>query len=67
MWKLYNIGMKQSKIIDTMETYQVALPQILCQLYVIMQSNMTMNKLVMWSDDGICMAIYLRMAMGMPW
>ena len=22
MWKLYNIGMKQSKIIDTTETYQ---------------------------------------------
>ena len=22
MWKLYNIGMKQSKIIDMMETYQ---------------------------------------------
>ena len=22
MWELYNIGMKQSKIIDTMETYQ---------------------------------------------
>ena len=22
MWKLYNIGMKQSKIIDTMEMYQ---------------------------------------------
>ena len=25
MWKLYNIGMKQSKIIDTTETYQYAL------------------------------------------
>ena len=25
MWKLYNIGMKQSKIIDTTETYQASI------------------------------------------
>ena len=31
-----------------------------------MQSNMMTNELVMWSDDGICMAIYLGMAMEMP-